>query len=188
MRYYKMEIDMERTGDAICYSPGIPEINLYCRGRMEEQLPAGFRFTYRLQEGYVLTDWLANDKGWLLVSEAFRQKVLEVAHTEVQMLPVDVVCEDDDSVQQYYVVNVLSLADALCLAGSDYSTFQVPGRGEPFFSVRKYCLSALAIGEYDLFKLTGDQVIPWFCSEKLKGLCEEAGLTGIAFVEVRVQE
>ena len=187
MRYYKMDIDMDRTGDVICHSPSVPEINQYCRGQQEAPLPAGFRFTYRLQEGHVLTDWLANDKGWLLVSETFRQRVLESVHTEVQLLPVDVVCEDDGSTHPYYVANVLSLVDALCLAGSDYSTFQVPGRKEPFYSVRKYCLSASAVGACDLFKLTGDQVIPLFCSEKVKALCEQAGLTGIAFVEVRVE-
>lgn len=187
MRYYKMDIDMDRTGDVICHSPSAPEINLYCRGQLEAPLPAGFRFTYRLQEGHVLTDWLANDKGWLLVSEAFRQQVLEAVHTEVHLLPVDVVCEDDGSTHPYYVANVLSLVDALCLAGSDYSTFQVPGRKEPFYSVRKYCLSASAVRACDLFKLTGDQVIPLFCSEKVKALCEQAGLTGIAFVEVRVE-
>lgn len=188
MRYYKMEIDMERIGDVICHSPSVSEMNRYCRGQPEEPLPVGFCFAYRLQEGHVLTDWLANDKGWLLISEAFRQHVLDVVNTEVQLLPVDVVCEDDNSVHRYYVVNVLALAEALCLSGSDYSTFQVPGRREPFYSVRKYCLSASAIGGYDLFKLTGDQVIPWFCSEKVKRLCEKTGLTGMAFVEVRTQE
>lgn len=187
MRYYKMAIDMERTGDVICHSPSVPEINQYCRGRVEEPLPAGFRFTYRLQEGSGLTDWLANDKGWLLVSEAFRQQVLQAVQTEVQLLPADVVCEEDGFCHRYWVVNVLALADALHLPGSEYSVFQVPGRDAPFYSVRKYCLSAPAIGERGLFKLTGDHVIPLFCSEKVKVLCEKAGLTGIDFVEVRVE-
>lgn len=188
MRYYKIEMDLERIGNVICTSPNVPEINQYCKGQLEEALPADFRFTYCQQNRDQLADWLANDKGWLLVSEAFRQTVLETVHTEIQLLPVDVISEDGDSDHRYYVTNVLSLVDALCLAESDYSTFQVPGREAPFYSVRKYCLSASATGGYDLFKLTGDQVIPLFCSEKVKRLCEKAGLTGMAFVEVRTLE
>lgn len=86
-------------------------------------LPSGFHFSYRMQTGHKLTDWLANDKSWLLESEAFRQQVLDVGQTEVQLLPVDMVCEGSGSRYRYFVANVLSLVDALCLEGSDSSVF-----------------------------------------------------------------
>lgn len=66
------------------------------------------------------TDFLANDKGWFLVSDKLR-KVLESLNTEIQFLPVKIMeRKSKKELPNYYIANILRVVDALCLEKSVY--------------------------------------------------------------------
>ena len=89
---------------------------------------------------------------------------------------------------EYYIANILSSVDALCLEESDYSVFRVPSMERPVYSVRKYGIYSNAVKGLDLFKLSGDHVVGIFCSEAMKDLCAQNGITGISFVPIRQRD
>ena len=70
MKYYKLSMDMERENDIVCHYQndyGIQQ-NVFNVGRFYENWDGKFEFYYNKMEGHVLTDYLANDKGWFVVS------------------------------------------------------------------------------------------------------------------------
>ena len=70
MKYYKLSMDMERENDIICHFQndyGIQQ-NALNTGKVFENWDDRFEFFYTKEEGDVWTDYLANDKGWFLVS------------------------------------------------------------------------------------------------------------------------
>ena len=105
MKYYKIELDMEREGIAVCHGNNSAiEVNAFCRAQEEQKLGETFRFTYSKSEGNILTDMLANDKGWFVVSEKFKKQVLDVINSNVQVLDVNVECENDGTCcAEYYI-------------------------------------------------------------------------------------
>ncbi len=158
----------------------------YCRAQEEEPMDKDFELLFDKKEGNVLTDLLANDNGWFLVSERFREIILEQFNTNVQFFDVKIKEVQSRSIlEKYYIANILSTVDALCLEGSEYSAFNIPNSNHQVYSVRKYCLYENALNGLDLFKLTGEHVNCVFCSEKVKKMCEERNITGMSFSVVR---
>ena len=86
MKYYKLSMDMERENDIICHFQndyGIQQ-NALNTGKVFENWDDRFEFFYTKEEGDVWTDYLANDKGWFLVSN--RLKTLLESVNMVYML------------------------------------------------------------------------------------------------------
>lgn len=188
MLYYKVGVDFDRVGDVICHNTkkGNIEIIKYCRAQEEEPMDKDFELLFDKKEGNVLTDLLANDNGWFLVSERFREIILEQFNTNVQFFDVKIKEVQSRSIlEKYYIANILSTVDALCLEGSEYSAFNIPNSNHQVYSVRKYCLYENALNGLDLFKLTREHVNCVFCSEKVKKMCEERNITGMSFSVVR---
>lgn len=188
MLYYKVGVDFDRVGDVICHNTkkGNIEIMKYCRAQEEEPMDKDFELLFDKKEGNVLTDLLANDNGWFLVSERFREIILEQFNTNVQFFDVKIKEVQSRSIlEKYYIANILSTVDALCLEGSEYSAFNIPNSNHQVYSVRKYCLYENALNGLDLFKLTGEHVNCVFCSEKVKKMCEERNITGMSFSVIR---
>lgn len=188
MKYYKIGLDMSRENDVICHSTngyGM-DISIYCRALEEKKPSEDFQFHYDLREGTIFTDMLVNDQGWFVVSRRFKEAVLEKINCKIQYYSVPLQCADGFRLDHdYFIANILSLTNAFCLEGSDYSVFHSASFGRPFYSVKKYCIFAEAVGNLDLFKLSGDDVISVFCSERLKKLCEQNEITGIHFLPIR---
>ena len=92
MLYYKVGVDFDRVGDVICHNTkkGNIEIMKYCRAQEEEPMDKDFELLFDKKEGNVLTDLLANDNGWFLVSERFREIILEQFNTNVQFFDVKI--------------------------------------------------------------------------------------------------
>ena len=64
-------------------------------GRFYENWDGKFEFYYNKMEEHVLTDYLANDKGWFVVSNRL-QSILQKLNTEIQYLPVRIVEENSN--------------------------------------------------------------------------------------------
>ena len=108
MLYYKVGVDFDRVGDVICHNTkkGNIEILKYCRAQEEEPMDKDFELLFDKKEGNVLTDLLANDNGWFLVSERFRETILEQFNTNVQFFDVKIKEVQSRSIlEQYYIAN-----------------------------------------------------------------------------------
>ncbi len=188
MKYYKLSMDMEREHDIVCHYEndyGI-EQNMLNVGRYFKDWNDKFEFYYVKEEGTLWTDYLANDKGWFLVSSRLK-KLLESINTEIQFLAVNIKERNDsENIKTYYIANIIKVVDALCLDKSEYFETKIDGVGT-IYTVSKYGIYAEKTEEADVFKLANRQQIPIFVSERFKKLTEFENITGIAFVEISVQ-
>lgn len=192
MKYYKLIEDMNGKNDITCYSeagePGDTTLLLmFSRGIKCESWDEDFCFYYDENEGNRATDFLANDKGWFLVSDKLR-KVLESLNTEIQFLPVKIMeRKSKKELPDYYIANILRVVDALCLEKSVYSEVNIEKLGT-IYNVIKYGIFAEKTENSDLFKLANRQEIPIFVSENFKNKIEKEKITGIDFLEIKVFE
>ena len=187
MKYYKLSMDMERENDIICHFQndyGIQQ-NALNTGKVFENWDDRFEFFYTKEEGDVWTDYLANDKGWFLVSNRLKT-LLESINTDIQFLKVGIKeTNNGGDFKQYYIANIIKVVDALCLDKSKYFETEIEGIGT-IYTVSKYGIYADKTDGADVFKLSNRQEIPIFVSEKFKDLIEKVNITGILLTEISV--
>lgn len=187
MKYYKLSMDMERENDIVCYYKNDFEIpqNTFVVGKPYEGEERMFEFYYRKQEGEILTDYLANDKGWFLVSKNL-YNILKVMNTEIQFYPAQIKEKNmEKTINDYYIANIIRVVDALCLENSDYFETEIPSMGV-IYTVSKYGIYAEKTKNSDVFKLSNRQEIPIFVSERFKKKIETENITGICLSEICV--
>ena len=187
MKYYKLSMDMERENDIVCHYKndyGIRQ-NALNTGRFFEDWDDRFEFFYVKEEGDVWTDYLANDKGWFLVSDRLKI-LLEAVNTDIQFLKVRIKEKNNEEASdQYYIANIIKVVNALCLDKSQYFVTEIEGTGT-IYTVSKYGIYADKTDGADVFKLSDRQQIPIFVSEKFKNLIERENITGISLAEIGV--
>lgn len=187
MKYYKLSMDMEAETDIVCHYKndfGILQ-NTLSVGKVFSDWDDKFEFFYDEKEGYIWTDYLANDKGWFLVSDKLKG-VLESLNTSIQFLAVRIIeREKNEVISRYYVANIIMVVDALCLEKSQYFTTEIEGIGT-IYTVSKYGIYAEKTNGADVFKLSNRQQIPIFVSEKFKEMIEKNNITGISLTEIAV--
>lgn len=188
MKYYKLSMDMEREHDIVCHYKNDYDLqqNIFCVGEIYEGWDGGFEFYYDNQEGNIWTDYIANDKGWFVVSGKLKE-LLESVNTDIQFLKVNIIEKNTaETNKEYYIANIIKVVDALCLEKSRYFTTEIEGIGT-IYTVSKYGIYAGKTEGADVFKLSNWQQIPIFVSEKFKNLMEREGITGISLAEISVQ-
>lgn len=187
MKYYKLSMDMERENDIVCHYQndyGIQQ-NALNVGKFFEGWDDKFEFYYTKDEGDVWTDYLANDKGWFLVSNRLK-KILESVNTNIQFMKVKIKERNNEEVfDEYYIANIIKVVDALCLEKSQYFETEIEGIGT-IYTVSKYCIYTDKTDGADVFKLSNRQQIPIFVSETFKDLIERENVTGISLSEISV--
>lgn len=187
MKYYILGMDIERENDIVCHYRsdfGLGQ-NIFMVGKYYEGWNGKFEFYYDKTEGYVLSDYMANDKGWFVVSHRLK-KLLETMNTEIQFLPVRIVERNgNESIEGYYIANVVRVVDALCLEKSDYFETEIPGIGL-IYTVSKYGVYYEKTRDSDVFKLSNRQEIPIFVSDRFKKKMETENITGIYLREISV--
>lgn len=187
MKYYKLSMDMERENDIVCHYQndyGIQQ-NALNVGKVFDGWDDRFEFLYTKEEGDVWTDYLANDKGWFLVSNKLKV-LLESVNTDIQFLEVRIKeTNNEDNFNEYYIANIIKVVDALCLDKSQYFVTEIEGIGT-IYTVSKYGIYADKTDGADVFKLSNRQQIPIFVSEKFKDLIERENITGISLTEISV--
>ena len=113
---------MERENDIICHFQndyGIHQ-NALNTGKVFENWDDRFEFFYTKEEGDVWTDYLANDKGWFLVSNRLKT-LLESVNTDIQFLKVGIKeTNNGEDFKQYYIANIIKVVDALFFDKSEY--------------------------------------------------------------------
>lgn len=185
MNFYKLQMDRERDNDILAHYED--DCGIYLTemviGRRFEGWDERFSFYYDQSEESFPSDYLANDKGWFVVSDKLKW-LMESLNTEIQYLPVEVWERNGRRSYQYYIANILKMVDALCLEKSDYFTTNTKKLG-PIHTVSKFAVYEDKVGGADVFKLVNRQEIPIFVSERFKERIEEEGITGIELMQIR---
>lgn len=185
MSFYKLTMDINRKGDIIAHYEddfGF-RLNEMVIGKRFEGWDGRFTFYYDSTEGNFPADYLANDKGWFVVSDKLKQ-LMETLNTDIQYLPVELWEKNDGQTYQYYIANILKLVDALCLEQSEYFTTNTKKLG-PIHTVSKFAVYEDKVEGADIFKLGKRQEIPVFVSERFKAMIEKEEITGIELREIR---
>ncbi len=185
MGYFKLMMDAQGENDIVCHYQddfGIRQ-NVLNVGKICEGWDGRFEFFYDETEGYVLTDYAANDKGWFVVSNKLRT-ILKTMNTAIQFLPVRIIeINSKKIVEDYSIANIIRVVDAFCLEKSKYFKTEILGIGT-VYTVSKYAIYAEKTEDSDVFKLANRQEIPIFVSERFKERIEEENVTGIYLREI----
>ncbi|MBC1804919.1 imm11 family protein [Listeria booriae] len=187
MNFYKMTIDTQGENDIVCHFKndfGLSQ-NALIVGKECDSWNEGFEFYYNKEEGELATDLLANDKGWLVVSEKLRATIL-LFTDKVEFFKVKVLEEQSkESAGDYFVANILNTVDGLSLEDSDYITVETSKRGVVYI-IKKYAVKQVKLINEHIFKLPPDYNIPLFVSQDFKDMTKDKKLTGMAFLEIKV--
>lgn len=186
MKYYQLTMDIERNNIVLCYFKRNPDLsqNIFCVGEIYHNMNEPLEFYYDKHEGTFFTDYLANDKGWFIVSQKL-QDLLKILNTEIQFLPILIKEKNDNTmVDGYCIANILRIVDALCLEKSEYFETKLPGLGT-IYTVSKYGIYTKETKRSDVFKLSNRQEIPIFVSEFFKENIEKNNLTGLSLSEIK---
>lgn len=186
MRYFKLLLDDSNDNDVICRCDNTHGFEQYelSEGKSIQEWNKDIIFLFDPSDGERLTDYLANNLGWFIVSTRFKDVLCELNVGEVQYLPIKVINSRDKAIlNNYYVANVINVVDAINLDHSDYSVINLSD--EKVYSIRKYALSKNEIQMNHIFKLKGFE-IPLFVSESVKELVIKNNITGCDFLEVKV--
>lgn len=185
MRYYKFFFDYSGENDILCFcedSKGFEGYHLE-EGVFINNWDENLTFIFNPDEGNYLTDYLANDLGWFLVSSKLKSILKQFDKDEIQYLPVKIVNSKDNSqIEGYTVANILSVIDVLNLEHSDYSVIEVDD--EKIYSIIKYAINKKGLSNYHIFKIKGYE-IPRFVSETLKVSMKKQGITGYELLEIK---
>jgi hypothetical protein len=180
--------DYENSQDnVVCTSDEMYGIDRYEleQGRYFDKWDDRFTFFFDPEQGGVWTDYLSTDLGWFVISAKFKDTLDRIGVTNIQYIPVRIKNVVDDSVVEgYFVANICSLIDALDLANSEYSEFEVD-ENEKVLSIRKYALKRNAIKDLHVFRVEKSP-LAIFVSEKVKEEVERNKITGCDFLEVKV--
>jgi hypothetical protein len=114
--------------DVVCRSDEMFGIEQYAflDGEMYEGWNEKFTFHFDPSEGCIPTDYLANDLGWLIVSERLREIFEDLEPGSIQYFPVSIInLKNGTPIIGYYVCNLLNHIDAIDLDNSDYTFFKL---------------------------------------------------------------
>ena len=188
MKYFKLVMDMERCNDIVCHYKtdlGMQQ-NMLIVGKECLEWNNDFEFYYDKNEGSFASDYLANDKGWFVVSKKLKNLMSEL-ETDIQYIPVRIVENSTkELLEGYFIANILRVVDALCLEKSKYFATEIEGIGT-IYTVSKYGIYEAKTSNSDVFKLANRQEVPIFVSEIFADKIAQNGITGISLIEIEVQ-
>ena len=188
MKYYKLSLDMDRQNDIVCFCDndfGIKQNELII-GQEFENWNYKFCFIFDIDEGNIITDCLRNNKGWLLFSEKLKLLINKNMNTEIQFLPVEIIEKHNRiNIGNYYIANILTKVDALCLDKSEYFETEIEEIGV-IYTIKKFAVYDDKVQNKDIFKLSNNQEIPVFASENFKNEVTNNNIIGINLREIRV--
>ncbi len=137
---------------------------------------------YSLDDGTVLTDFLANDMGWYIVSEKVRKIIVDLnLYKEIQLLPIILRNNDNNHMVNYWILNIKIIIDAFDLKNSDYKRIKMGS--DYVYIIRKYCLIKDKVKGYNCIKVFQNKT-PTFFSELLVKKFLENSVSGIEFRKV----
>lgn len=186
MKYYKLMYDYQNDNDVInCTVENLNNFNRYDveKGLSISNWDIGIRMSFESGDGIRFSDYVANNMGWFVVTQRFKEILEKVQNFGLQIIPIDVINRLDSNLHAtFYLVNICSLLDGLDLEHSKYSVFST-GK-EKLTSVKVYSLKKDAISGHHIFRVK-ESTLAIFVSEILKEELEKNKITGCDFLEVK---
>ena len=191
-RYFKIMRGNEDSdpNEATCFEENIGKIKNENQIDEATEWDDTVTLKYNLKEGneftkgYILTDYLNNAIGWVLVSSKFVKLTKHLIKDDVQYLPVTILNEKTgEKITSYSVLNIISFTDALDLKNSNYNIWKT--RGMEILSIIKPAFKRAKLKNKHIFRVK-DANHALFVSEEIKKIVEENNLTGFGFLEVAV--
>ena len=191
MQYFKLSFDDNNSNnDIVCYSTDkLYRVDQYDveQGKLITHWDNRITFYYDPEYGNTRTDLLANDLGWFLISDKFKNALENISLYGVQYLDIKVInSKNNKLLGKYYVANIYNLIDALDLENSKYTEWDV-GEVEKIISVQVFALKKEKISGVYIFRLR-DHPETIFISDVVKKVIEKNGITGCEFFKVRVTD
>ena len=188
MKYYKLVYDYESSDEWInCIQYNLDNVDEYfiIEGKKQENWKRA-SFDYDSKDGKILSDFVGNIYGWPIVSlEGANLLKSIVTDTSIQLLPIMVRDKRNEGQEaECFIVNILNLVEeAFDYDHSQYTFFELDD--EKILSVTHYSLISNRINDFDIFRISENPVAV-FVSELVKNRIEQAELTGLDFVEVKI--
>ncbi|MCD7034560.1 maleate cis-trans isomerase [Metabacillus sp. GX 13764] len=186
MRYFKLLKDYSDEEEVLCFCENTLGWEQYelSEGKTINNWDKELTFYYDPVEGKQIPDYIHNNLSWFIVSPQFKNILMETDESGVQFLPLNIVNkENEHSIHDYSVANIINVVDAIDLENSTYSFFELDNK--KIYDITRYALNEDKINGKHIFKLKGDE-IPIFISELVKGIIEKSDITGCDFLEVEV--
>lgn len=128
MRYFKLVYDFENDDDYVIVKSSNKAEHYdseIVKGELIENWDKDIKFEYNVEDGKILSDYLASDNGWVIVSKKFRDVVKEIVGENIQYLDINIInskTKEEDNT--YKVANVTKHLEALDLENSVYDFFE----------------------------------------------------------------
>lgn len=186
MQYYKLMFDdnKKRKND-IMLRPVIDVKNPYTLlyGQHIEEWNT-IMFEYNPAEGHIQTDYMGNVYGWPILSEKAAKLFSGLIKNDIQMLPIKILNKDTrQAIDEYFVLNILSLIEALDLENSVYNYVITEGKKE--LAVIKYGIKETKVIDHHIFRLK-ESPFAIFVSKEFKKVAEDNTMLGMEFLKVKM--
>ena len=197
-RLYPIELDNYKDKAIICEGDNDSKMYEYTfnLAKRYDGWNGNFKILYDIKDvkkGKRFTDSLLTNMAWFVVSEKFKT-ILEGLNTEIQFLPVEV-CEKNNKgpTYTYYIANILTVVDALCLDISEYfvTNIKIHDNERQIYNFSKHGIYKSKTNGKDLFKLLEVNTVtltPIFISEKAKKIIEQNKITEVSFARLSTRE
>jgi hypothetical protein len=188
MKYYKLLYDYEHDEDAIYLEINEKSFDFdrydVEKGIVFDTWNADIEVIYDNSKGAIITDYLANDLVWFIVTDKLKNIIESMNNSNIQYLPVKVRGKHGAEELNTYLINICNIVDALDLDNSKYSVHEIDEK-EKMISIQKYVIKGDGVEGYDIFRLKDDYV-SIFISERLRKAMMKNGVTGCDYLEVKV--
>ena len=94
MRYFKLVYDFENDDDYVIVKSSNKAEHYdseIVKGELIENWDKDIKFEYNVEDGKILSDYLASDNGWVIVSKKFRDVVKEIVGENIQYLDINII-------------------------------------------------------------------------------------------------
>jgi hypothetical protein len=189
MCYYELLSSTSNKNAIVCYLTeesdkfahkyGIKTGSFY--GKVLPKMDSKLKFFYDRKEGNTATDFLINDCNWLIASERL-VTLLQSMCDNIEYISVEIIEKNDkELLENYKLVNILNVIDALCLKESEYLKYGIFKRS---YTILKYAVWYNKVINENVFLLPKET--PIFVSEDFLQLAREMKITGVDYHKIRV--
>ena len=186
MNYYDLLYDYENEKSTyfITFNESLLSFGRYDINRGNYINTEPIEIDEKIKENTIISDYISNNLAWFMVTEKFKNLLQDFNIGETQFIPV---IKLDSKEIIGYIVNVISVLDALDLDNSMHTKIKYDDNGEEkyYISIIKYALKEDKLENRDLVCLK-DKFHSIFISEKLKKAMIKAKITGCDYTKVKV--
>ncbi|HEX3048826.1 MAG TPA: DUF1629 domain-containing protein [Bacillota bacterium] len=180
-QFFKLNRNI-RKGDVYIERSEVPKYieDAYTEGIQLAPIRETLKFFYRYKTN-LKTDYLAGSERYPIISDKFRNILVDISPEFLEFFPVQIVCEKTNEIDaSYYFLNILHNIPCFDWEQSDYGTL---GFDDIIIKVSKLVIKPDFVKERDIFRIKElPELI--FISEKLRTILEREAISGMEFINI----